>query len=95
MYAGYCKDVTGTINRCIEPINRHCHRRFTSAPWERKPSVSSPAYQIGARASISEDANPNAQGFNDLEGLAQIGDKLLVSDQVNNRFMIFDQAPKK
>ena len=45
--------------------------------------------------SCTEDANPNAQGFNNLEGIAQVGDKLIVSDQVNNRFMIFDQAPKK
>jgi len=45
--------------------------------------------------SCTEDANPNAKGFNDLEGIAQIGEKLIVSDQVNNRFMIFDQAPKK
>jgi hypothetical protein len=45
--------------------------------------------------SCTEDATPNAQGFNNLEGIAQIGDKLIVSDQVNNRFMIFDQAPKK
>ena len=59
-----------------------------------QPNFSCGVQNSATDGSCTEDANPNAQGFNGLEGLAQIGDKLLVSDQVNNRFLVFDQAPK-
>ena len=60
-----------------------------------QPDFSCGAENSAANGSCTQGPSANAQGFNDPEGIIQIGKKLIVTDESNNRYLIFDQAKKK
>lgn len=60
-----------------------------------QPDFSCGAENSAANGSCTAETTPNAQGFNDPEGIVQIGKKLIVTDEGNSRYLIFDQAKKK